>query len=280
LGYVQVVEQFEQLACVAVILKDFSPEGSTTPLGLLQQAAKAKINLGCSGEAVESVGADIHKSGARLPEGQASPLWLRIGFWACIVIAIAVVLRRVFALIRPPQSAPPQMAALDAVFASQAVLTLGHILPALAFVVLAPFVYLRHGASWPERFLFPLGLVVGVTAYAMSVYAVGGWVERSAVLLFNTLFLFSLARAWLERRDPALKLHWMTRAIAVLLGIATTRPVMGVFFATSRLTHLKPEQFFGIAFWIGFSINTVIVELWLRSRGGQSQIERMAHSPS
>jgi len=146
--------------------------------------------------------------------------------------------------------------------------------------VLAPFVYLRHGASWPERFLFPLGLVVGVTAYAMSVYAVGGWVERSAVLLFNTLFLFSLARAWLERRDPALKLHWMTRAIAVLLGIATTRPVMGVFFATSRLTHLKPEQFFGIAFWIGFSINTVIVELWLRSRGGQSQIERMAHSPS
>jgi hypothetical protein len=28
---------------------------------------------------------------------------------------------------------------------------------------------------------------------------------------------------------------------------------MGVFFATSFLTHLKPQQFFGIAFWIGFS---------------------------
>lgn len=55
-------------------------------------------------------------------------------------------------------------------------------------------------------------------------------------------------------------------AIAVLLGIATTRPVMGIFFATSSLTHLKPQDFFGYAFWIGFSINTVIVELWLRSR--------------
>ena len=38
------------------------------------------------------------------------------------------------------------------------------------------------------------------------------------------------------------------------------------FFATSRLTHLEPSQFFGMAFWIGFCINTIIVELWLRAR--------------
>ena len=41
---------------------------------------------------------------------------------------------------------------------------------------------------------------------------------------------------------------------------------MGVFFATSRLTHLQPAQFFGIAFWIGFTINTIAIELWLRRR--------------
>ena len=29
----------------------------------------------------------------------------------------------------------------------------------------------------------------------------------------------------------------MTRAIAVLLGIATTRPVMGIFFATGSVRH-------------------------------------------
>ncbi len=131
---------------------------------------------------------------------------------------------------------------------------LAHILPALAFVVLAPFVYLRRfaGAGWPDRLLFPLGIVVGATAYAMSVYSVGGWVERSAVLFFNSLFLFSLARAWqLRRGEPRLKLLWMTRAIAILLGIATTRPVMGIFFATSPLTQ-----------------------------EGQSQIERMAMRPA
>jgi hypothetical protein len=47
--------------------------------------------------------------------------------------------------------------------------------------------------------------------------------------------------------------------VVVALGIATTRPVMGVFFATRRLTHLSVSQFFGIAFWIGFSINTAVV---------------------
>jgi len=110
----------------------------------------------------------------------------------------------------------------------------------------------------------------------MSKYSVGGWVERSAVLLFNSLFLFSVFRAWCLRRDPAQNLRWLTRAIAILLGIATTRPVMGIFFATSGLTHLSPQQFFGIAFWIGFSINTLIIELWLRSTAGKSQIEVMA----
>lgn len=217
-----------------------------------------------------------------LPKTQASWRWLRVGFWICILIAVAVVFRRMAALAHPPQSAPPQLAQLDAAFASHAALTLAHILPALAFVVIIPFVYIRRftGAEWPKRLLFPLGLVVGVTAYAMSQYAVGGWVERSAVLFFNTLFLFSLFRAWRRRREPVLTLRWMTRAIAILLGIATTRPVMGVFFATSRLTHLSPAQFFGIAFWIGFSINTIVVELWLRSQAGKSRLEGLAASIS
>ena len=218
---------------------------------------------------------------AIVPERQTFWRWLRIGFWACIVISVAVVIRRTVALAHPPQSAPPQLAQLDALFASHAALTLAHILPALAFVLLTPFVYIRRfaNAAWPKRFLFPLGLVVGVTAYAMSRYSVGGWVERSAVLLFNSLFLFSLFRAWHSRLEPALNLRWMTRAIAILLGIATTRPVMGIFFASSRITHLSPNQFFGIAFWIGFSINTLIIELWLRSQQGKSQIEKMAMGP-
>jgi hypothetical protein len=207
-----------------------------------------------------------------------SSLSLQFGFWGCILIAAAAVVRRLIALVHPSQTAAAQMATLDAVFASHTALTLAHILPALAFVLLAPVVLLRRsGSVWPERLLFPLGVAVGVTAYAMSALPIGGWVERSAVLLFNSLFLFSLARAyWYMRRGDSLqKMRWLARAIGILLGIATTRPVMGLFFATSRLTHLEPRQFFGIAFWLGFSINTIIVELWLHS-GTRHSIRRKA----
>jgi hypothetical protein len=193
--------------------------------------------------------------------------WTRVGYWVCVVIAIAVVVRRVVALAVPPRSAPPQLAALDAYFASHAHLTLTHILAALAFVLITPWVILWPERSvWPGKLIYPLGGVVGLSAYAMSVHAIGGWLERSAVLFFNTLFLFSLARAYAYRGQPVRKQEWLLRSIVILLGIATTRPVMGIFFATSRLTHLEPRQFFGIAFWIGFSINAFAVEWWLRTR--------------
>jgi hypothetical protein len=207
---------------------------------------------------------------SRLVTGSASaPPWLVTGFWISIAISVAVVVRRLVAIMHPSVSAPAQMAALDAAFASHTALTVAHIVPAMAFVLLIPFVFLRGTrAAWAERLLFPLGAVVGVTAYAMSAYSIGGWIERSAVLLFNSLFLFSLALAYGYARggDHLLKRRWMTRAVGILLGIATTRPVMGIFFATSRWTHLEPRQFFGIAFWIGFSVNTIAVELWLHSR--------------
>ena len=199
------------------------------------------------------------------------PLWLKICFWFCVVIAIAVVIRRVIALSTPvnPDS-PPQLAALDAFFSAHATLTYLHILCALAFVLLLPLLFWRRtrGSLLLARSFFFLGFIVGGTAYAMSVHAVGGWLERAAVILFTTLFLASLARAfvYMRRGDRERQQTWMLRAIAILLGIATTRPVMGVFFATSRLTHLTPRQFFGIAFWIGFSINVVVIEIWLHHR--------------
>jgi hypothetical protein len=219
------------------------------------------------------------------PGDASAPLWLRTGFWICIVIALAVVIRRVLAFASPAQSGPPQMVDLDRAFSSHAALTLAHILPAAAFVILLPFVFFRRFANleWPEQWLFPLGVIVGITAYAMSTYSVGGWVERSAVFFYNTLFLFSLGQAWRYklRNDWLSKRRWLMRGVAVLLGIATTRPVMGVFFATSSLTHLSPQQFFGIAFWIGFSINWIIVEIWIwRSRLDEGKIDTTAELSS
>lgn len=226
--------------------------------------------------------AKVEQTGAKHPRSMSSRL-LRLAFWVCIVIAVAAVLRRLIALAHPSQAGPPQMTALDAVFASHTALTLAHIIPAMAFVLLAPVVLLRRsGPEWPRRVLFPLGVVVGATAYGMSVHAIGGWVERSAVLVFDSLFLYCLARAYrfMRQGEAAFETRWLWRAVVILLGIATTRPVMGVFFATSRLTHLEPSQFFGIAFWIGFSINTLAIELWMRRHPVPVPAPRLsAHRP-
>jgi hypothetical protein len=197
------------------------------------------------------------------------PLWLLTGFWIGVAIALAVVLRRVSELLSPSHGRPPQMAAIDATFGSHALLTLIHILPAAIFILLAAVVLCRwNEGAGTERLFFLFGFITGVTAYAMSLYAIGGWVERSAILIFDTWFLISLGRAWWLRQQHRTlqKREWMTRAVGIVLGIATTRPVMGIFFATSARSHLSANQFFGIAFWIGFSINVIVIELWLHSR--------------
>jgi len=85
-----------------------------------------------------------------------APLALRVGFWICIAIAVAVVLRRLVALAHPSTSGPPQLSGLDASFESHAMLTVAHIVPALVFVLLVPLYFSRRFAYtvWLERLLF------------------------------------------------------------------------------------------------------------------------------
>jgi hypothetical protein len=195
------------------------------------------------------------------------PQWLTICFSVCILIAVASATRGFVALVRLPVTGSP-MSRLNATVASRNALTLAHIIPATGFVVLAPFVlFLATDKRWLERALVLLGIIVEINAYTMSVDAFGGWTERTAVLFFNSLFLFSLGSTSMYGQARAVipMRRWLSRAVGILLGIATTRAVMGAFFATSRLTPIEPKQFFGIAFWIGFSINTIVVEMWLRA---------------
>ena len=216
----------------------------------------------------------LSQSPALARPGQTSSRWIWTPFLLLCLIGAAVAVRRIVALIAPSPARVPQMAALDSSFASHSGLTLAHIVPALLFVVLLPFWFTQRARRNPQIFrnltlsLLVLGVIVGLTAIPMSLTPVGGLNETAAALFFDGIFLFSLSRAavlFFQNR-PDLHRTWMMRAIAVLLGIATTRPVMGIFFATQRLTHLQPRQFFGIAFWIGFSVTYIAGELYLRSR--------------
>jgi hypothetical protein len=204
------------------------------------------------------------------------PRGLRVWFWVCVVIAIGVVARRLKELIAPSVNPSSPMAELETSFSSHAALTAAHIVPAAVFVVCSILVLSRRAVGRPLQWLFFVtGWITGLTAYAMSYNAFGGWIERSAVMVFDTWFLYSLTRAYLlfVRGEAAGQKRWSIRAVGVLLGIAATRPVMGVFFATASLTHLVPRQFFGMAFWVGFVINTAITETWLRTGYARARIQ-------
>ncbi len=168
---------------------------------------------------------------------------------------------------------PAPLQALDAAFAARKTLTLIHLFPALAFVIILPGWFSRRIRAQEDIHrrvtlsLFGFGAVIGISALLLNVNPYGGLTEQSAVLFYDGLFLFSLVRAFVAFVSHQAETHrrWMMRAIAVILGVAATRPVMGVFFATAPRTHLAPQQFFGIAFWIGFTVTFVAGEWYLRT---------------
>jgi hypothetical protein len=190
----------------------------------------------------------------------------------CVIGATAAILRMV-ALAHPAKNGPPQMVKLDALFAAKASLTLAHIVPALALMLLVPFQFSRRFRTrhlkahrWIGRVVMVLGLIVGVSGLALLKNPVGGAAEVTAILFFDTLFLVALAKAYAYARARAIALHreWVMRAMSVAVGVATVRPIMGAFFATARLTGMTPHEFFGIAFWIGLTLTSVAGEAWIR----------------
>jgi uncharacterized membrane protein len=204
-------------------------------------------------------------------------------------IGAAAVIRRLAALGTAPLAGSSQFASLDANFAAKAGLTLAHIIPSLLFVLLVPLQFVpslrRRNPRLHRctgRVIMGLGVVIGVSALWLSAHPVGGAAEGAATIVFGCFFLFSLGKAWRHIRNGRVELHreWVTRMVAIALGVAATRPIMALFFATSRLTGLTPQQFFGPAMWLGFISTYVAGEAWInhaRSRTARNRGESIAY---
>jgi uncharacterized membrane protein len=140
-------------------------------------------------------------------------------------------------------------------------------------MVLGPLQFVRRLRSrrpgfhrWTGRVVIASGLIIGSTALVMSTrMAIGGVNETVATMLFAIVFLFALVKAFLSIRRGKVAQHreWMIRAFAIGLAVATVRPMVGVFFATRSITHLTPHDFFGTAFWLGFTMNSIVAEIWI-----------------
>jgi len=205
-----------------------------------------------------------------------------------VAIGLAAVARRAYVLISPAQIASQpdvsRLAAarsLDAGFRAHRALTFLHIIPAFLFFSLMPFQFVpairrRHPEwhRWSGRLLLLLGAVIGVSALVMSfTMNIGGASETAATTLFAILFLLFLGFGFwnIRRRRIAAHREWMIRAFGVALGVAATRPIIGAFFAAGRLS---PHEFFGAAFWLGFTTTLLGAEGWIHYSARHSAVSR------
>jgi len=202
-------------------------------------------------------------------------MWVAVIFLAFIGIAVAA--RRSIVLLKPGAlSARNNPAAdMDSSFADRRALTLTHILPAMLFMVLGPLQFVRRLRSkhpqlhrWSGRIFLTASAVVGVTGLTLAFgKTIGGVDEKAAITLFGSFFLIALAKAlWHAlRREFASHREWMIRGYAVGLAVATIRPIMGSFFAAAMLRGHRPDphEFFGTAFWIGFTLQMIAAEIWI-----------------
>ena len=187
------------------------------------------------------------------------------------VIGVAVVVRRslIIAGVLLP-TVHPIYGVFDSDFALHPAITFLHIIPGALFMMFAPTQFIakiREKHLWfhrlAGRILVVCGLIIGITALIMSLQmAIGGANEMAATLLFDILFLYSLGKGFYHIRRGEIAKHreWMIRMFAIGLAIATVRPIVGMFFA---LTKLSPHEFFGTAFWLGFTIHLIIAEAWI-----------------
>lgn len=209
--------------------------------------------------------------------------------WGAVIllalIGVAIVVRRAAQLTpvlingyTPPAAganrAAVSFAALDDLFARYPALTLIHIIPGLIFVVLGPLQFSQtlrtrhlHWHRRSGRVFLVCGVMVGVSALVMSfgMPAIGGVNQAVATTLFAVFFLFALGTAFrhILRREIAQHREWMLRAFAIGLAVATIRPIIGIFFATSAVSGLAPAEFFGTGFWIGFVLHLIAAEAWI-----------------
>lgn len=204
------------------------------------------------------------------------PRWLRRLLWTAVgllvLIGLLAATRRAVVLLHPnlqPARGNPA-ASLDAGFAKHTGLTFVHIIPGALFLLLGPLQFIpkvRNRAlrlhRWSGRILLVCGGVIGVSALLMSFrMSIGGANETAATTFFALIFLFELAKAYTSIRKHRVNEHreWMIRAFAIGLAIATIRPIVGAFFAARMLS---PHEFFGIAFWIGFTVHLIAAEVWI-----------------
>ncbi len=206
--------------------------------------------------------------------------------WVYIVLAVLIlqfaVWLRISDLMHPSifswiqiSDVMPQGQSLDKLevrYAEHPRLGLLHLIPGLIFVTLAPLQFITRIRQGHIAFHRGMGRVIASCGIISGLIAVpiafmlppfGGIGTQAAAVFFGIIFLFSLVRAvqQIRRKEIASHREWMIRAFSLAMGAASVR----IFFIgpLHLITGLGFEEVFATSFWLGFSVNLVVAEIWI-----------------
>lgn len=191
--------------------------------------------------------------------------WIWVGFSVVVLIAFGSL--RILDMFGAGPADP-----FGVRYAEHPLVALAHLAPGVLFLVLAPLQFISRIRRRHLPFHRGNGRVLVVLATLSGVFALvaaflfpafGGLPTQLATVVFGVWFLGALWKAiWhVRRREFAAHREWMIRVFALALGVATIRAVIAV---AQALTGGTMEDVFGLAFWVGFGLNALVAEAWIR----------------
>jgi uncharacterized membrane protein YozB (DUF420 family) len=167
---------------------------------------------------------------------------------------------------------PPDPESFDYRYVIVPWLAYAHIVPGLAFLLIAPFQLWRGFRNTHIHIHRRMGRIGVVAALISGLFgtifgtllAFGGVAEALASAVFGFYFLVAVVVAYraVRRKDIRTHRRWMIRAAALGLAVGTVRIWVGVL----SVVGLSLSEALGIAFWLGFGLHALAAEAWLAWR--------------
>ena len=167
----------------------------------------------------------------------------------------------------------PELLAADSFhihYANHAVIMYIHVIAGMAFLIsgtyqLIPSFRIKNikGHRLVGKIFLAISFVVSISAMVFSIYyPFGDHIETAANLIFGVYILIATIKAYTTIKQKRVIEHanWVRRVFFVSLSIATIWLIM---IATNIITGASVQQVMGQSFLIGFSLHTIIVELWI-----------------
>ena len=204
--------------------------------------------------------------------------------WVAIVLSVLVMLsagaNRLALISQDPTTSDP----FDVRYFQHPWVAIIHIVPGVLFLTLAPLQFVARLRQRRINVHRGLGRVLATCAAISGVAALvvnfllpafGGISTQTAVGFSGVLFLFSLSMAirHILRKEVRQHREWMIRTFALAMSVATDRVIIILLML---LTGLSLEEVFGTSFWLAFSVNLLVAEVWINKTRAAGRIAERA----